>query len=255
MGIFWSNGNRIYYRSLLGGENMRPIIGLSAHYENRKLQVNRDYHDAVVRAGGVPVVLPLTTERECLLELAERLDGLILTGGYDMDPHLFGEEPSIRLGQVSPERDQFELEFLSVFYPSNKPIFAICRGIQVLNVFLGGTLYQDIASEVDRPIQHSQKAPRDHGAHWIEITHDSLLHQVLGREKIRVNSYHHQALKQLADPLSVSAVSSDGIIEAVEGKDAKRFILGVQWHPEAMAAKDPHEHKLFKNFIENCLYR
>lgn len=228
------------------------LIGLSAHYADYHLQLNRDYHDAVVKSGGIPVVLPLLTDSVRLSSLAEQLDGLILTGGFDLNPHFFAEEPVAKLGDVTPERDAFELAFLTEFYPTGKPILAICRGIQVINVFLGGTLYQDLPSQYPNAIQHSQKAPRHHTAHSVFLTSNSTLAKSFQQEKILVNTYHHQAIKEIASSLETIGIAADGVIEAVESSDKERYLVGVQWHPEGMFQTDENARRLFQQFVSEC---
>jgi putative glutamine amidotransferase len=231
---------------------MAPLIGLTADIADKRVQLNRDYHDAIAKSGGIPVILPYVTDLQQMKKLASKLDGLVLTGGNDISPRFFQEEPHPHLGEVSPERDQFEIEFLKIFYPTKKPIFAICRGIQVINVFLGGTLYQDLPSESDSGIQHSQKAPRHYAAHSIQVFPDTFLYQVVKSDKIFVNTYHHQAVKQVANSLRVSAVAPDGVIEGIETKEQDRFLLGVQWHPEGMYDTEKHAREMFQTFIKEC---
>ncbi|WP_044642422.1 gamma-glutamyl-gamma-aminobutyrate hydrolase family protein [Risungbinella massiliensis] len=228
------------------------LIGLSAHYADHQLQLNRDYHDAVVKSGGTPIILPLLTDSVRLGSLADQLDGLILTGGFDINPLYFGEEPAAKLGDVSPERDSFELAFLNEFYPTGKPILAICRGLQVLNVFLGGTLYQDLPNQYPDSIQHSQKAPRHHCAHSVLLKPNSILAKSFQQEKIFVNTYHHQSIKKIASSLEQIGNATDGVIEAVESSDKKRYLVGVQWHPEGMFDTDDNSRKLFQQFISVC---
>ncbi|QKG84834.1 gamma-glutamyl-gamma-aminobutyrate hydrolase family protein [Kroppenstedtia pulmonis] len=227
---------------------MRPLIGVSLIAENEKYMVNRDYAEAVFRAGGWPVLLPFITEEETIVELAGRLDGLLLTGGDDIDPGLFGEDPMPGLGQVEPERDQMELILSRVMMDSQKPILAICRGCQILNIAAGGDMYQDLEKQ-RKGIQHAQIAPRSHASHRVKVEPGTLFHRLVGGGEYRVNSFHHQAVRQLAPDFMVAATAPDGIIEAFESRNHP-FILGVQWHPEGM--KDKTSDKMFASFVAAC---
>lgn len=234
------------------GENkLKPIIGITSSYiENKHQRVNDTYIQAVIRAGGIPVILPTGTEAN-IERFIQTFDGFIFTGGGDVDPTLFGEEPHVDLGDIEPARDQFEIPFAKAVLASNKPLLGICRGMQVLNVACKGTLYQDIyAQRKETTIQHSQKAPIDYASHFVALTKGSLIEKVIGDEKIKVNSFHHQAVKDIQAPLQVSGRANDGIIEAIESK-THPFVVGVQWHPEALLKKDDQVSlQLFEAFIE-----
>lgn len=234
---------------------MKPLIGITASMEVGKKGHNISHAnvDAITRAGGIPVVLPNILEEDNIEELANKIDGLYVTGGADIDPTLFGEEPHKDLGGVTPTRDYFELTMTKKILDKGKPFMGVCRGSQILNVAAGGTLYQDIHAQTDKALlQHAQKAPRSHGSHFVEIEEGSLLHRLTGVEKHKINSYHHQAAKDVADGFQVSGRASDGIVEAIEKKDHP-FVLGVQWHPELMLVEDDEASmKIFKGFIEAC---
>jgi len=186
-------------------------------------------------------------------QLIEMFDGLLLSGGNDINPMLFNEEPHEYLGVVSPSRDSSELELARRMLKTGKPILGICRGIQVLNVAVGGTLYQDLYKQNDSPIlQHIQKAPNTHCSHYVQLDKGSLLESIAGSERIQVNSYHHQSLKEVPSVFKVTAVASDGIVEAIESTD-EQFVLGVQWHPEALSvAGDAVSLRIFERFISEC---
>ncbi len=214
--------------------------------------VNAAYLAAVQDAGGVPVPLPPQLDARSLSALAERLDGLLLTGGGDLDPALFNEPPHPTLLEVSRARDTLELALVRNFLRALRPILAICRGIQVLNVALGGTLYQDVASDPGTEIQHQQKEPRDQPTHPVKVVPGSFLARILGSEELLVNSMHHQAVKALGQGLRLVASAPQGIVEGVEleESDPGHFVLGVQWHPEELVAKDPTARRLFHAFID-----
>ncbi|MFO7245883.1 MAG: gamma-glutamyl-gamma-aminobutyrate hydrolase family protein [Thermaerobacter sp.] len=175
--------------------------------------------------------------------------GLLLTGGCDVDPYLFGQHPHPRLGRVSPRRDAWEAALVRAALAAGTPILAICRGVQILNVACGGTLIQDLDAQVPGVIQHRQRAPHHHPSHEVRIRDGSLLHRTAGSRVIRVNSRHHQAVLEPGRGLVVSATAPDGVVEAVEGT-GPGFVLGVQWHPENMAvAGDPVSRRLFRALV------
>ncbi|MCL4440497.1 MAG: gamma-glutamyl-gamma-aminobutyrate hydrolase family protein, partial [Firmicutes bacterium] len=181
----------------------------------------------------------------------ELVDGLLLSGGGDVEPRYFGQEPMCGTGKVFPERDSFEIELVRVALQQDLPVVSICRGIQVLNIALGGDIYQDIFSQVPGALEHSQKIPRSFPWHKVDLVPGSRLGKIFGREEIRVNSFHHQAVKTVAPGFEVTARAADGLTEAIESSE-RRFAIGVQWHPEAMAPTDPMSIKLFEAFAVAC---
>ncbi|MDI6761651.1 MAG: gamma-glutamyl-gamma-aminobutyrate hydrolase family protein [Thermodesulfobacteriota bacterium] len=237
---------------------MRPLIGITCsrvvggawglyspgHFMDYTFD---DYSQAVRYGGGAPVLLPVAQNRETLQTVLERLDGLILSGGPDINPKFYGEQPLEGLGEIDEGLDQMELQVAKMAFKMGLPIFAICRGIQILNVSLGGTLYQDIASQMEESINHTQKADKGVNTHSIRIQGKTLLHQILKRKVIWVNGKHHQAIKDLAKGFIVSAWAYDGIIEAIEYPD-RNFVLGVQWHPEGSWREDAYSKRLFRAF-------
>ena len=232
---------------------MRPLIGLTVNEMSRNgnpgIFLGKDYTDGVLAAGGLPVVLPFSTNQNEIRDWADRLDGLLLTGGEDIAPALYGEEPRQGLGEISPVRDYFEAKLLVYMIEQNKPVFAICRGIQVLNAVMGGTLFQDLPREWPSSLQHSQKAPRDHSAHVVKISKGTKLNQIVGPDDLQTNTFHHQAVKQIAPGLAPSAHSRDGLIEAIEDP-LRTFVIGVQWHPENLWQLSDRHFKLFTAFVE-----
>ena len=235
---------------------MKPVIGITTDLEtNDRRVLNNTYVNAVIRAGGLPIILPVGIEKDAK-RFAAMLDGLLLTGGEDIDPMIYDEEPHVDLGKVDPTRDTVELHLMKEFLALNKPILGICRGIQMINVALGGNMYQDIYGQKTQKtgilLQHAQKAPTSHSSHFVQVEKGSLLESIAKMPEIKVNSYHHQAVKKVPKPLQVSGVASDGIIEAIEST-AHAFVLGVQWHPEALAQnKDAVSLRMFDAFIEKC---
>ena len=241
----------------------KPIIGISASMifeEKDELFlgdkyscVAHSYVDAIYKSGGIPVVLPILKDVSAIREQVKLLDGLILSGGRDVDPHFYGEEPLEKLGAIFPERDVHEMALIKAAIDLKKPIFAICRGMQILNVTYGGTLYQDISYAPGEHIKHCQIGSPYQATHSIKIDKHSTLFRMADKLEIeRVNSFHHQALKQVAKGLRVVATAPDGIIEAVENEDGA-FIIGVQFHPEMMFDKSTFARGIFKKFISICI--
>ncbi|ARD49053.1 gamma-glutamyl-gamma-aminobutyrate hydrolase family protein [Sporosarcina sp. P33] len=229
---------------------MKPLIGVTSDIDqNGDTLVQTRYIQAVRQAGGVPVVLPVGLE--ATEEVCERLDGLLLIGGEDIDPYLYGEEPHRQLGKVLPERDESELALINTMAVQDKAVFGICRGYQLINVAFGGTIYQDMYAQLSEDLlQHHQLTDLDFAFHSIDMVGDSKLAEWAGTSEVRVNSLHHQAVKEVQAPLVVTAVAKDGVIEAIEST-AHRFVVGVQWHPEAMVKRgDRLSLKLFEQFIE-----
>ncbi|NOU96889.1 gamma-glutamyl-gamma-aminobutyrate hydrolase family protein [Paenibacillus sp. LMG 31456] len=233
---------------------MKPIIGITSNIKDEKLLTTglSNIH-AIVKAGGVPVVLPNISDEAAIERMLESIDGLLVTGGGDADPTLYGEEPLPQLGEVCPERDQFELLLITGVLKKNKPVLGICRGCQMINVAAGGDLFQDIYSQHQTQLlQHTQKAPRSHTSHYVDILENSLLHNIVQSSRFKVNSYHHQAVRSVAEGFEITARSSDGIIEAYESKK-HRFVVGVQWHPENLVrSNDIYSQKLFNALVQAC---
>lgn len=203
---------------------------------------------AVQNAGGLPIVLPIGAE-ETAAAYISKIDKLLLAGGQDISPDFFGEEPHPKLEETNRNRDLFELALIKEAIKQYKPIFAVCRGMQLINVALGGTLYQDLSLYIDWTIKHGQQPTQPQFAtHSIQIEKDSTLYQVFG-QTYRVNSYHHQAINTLASSLKITAKSADGIVEGIEAIDASQRLLGVQWHPELRYEVDSKEFKLFDYFV------
>lgn len=235
--------------------NKRPIIGITPgiDYSENKLYINNGYVEAIRMAGGLPVLLPLTGDVEFLKSIIERFDGILLSGGSDVDAKYWGEANYPYGGEISPLRDEMEIFIAKEAIAANKPIFGICRGCQVMNIALGGTIYQDIyAEQKDKLIyKHSQGAPKWYPIHEVYIEKDTKVYKAHKEEILRVNSFHHQAVKDVAPGFIVSSRCGDGIIESIEHKSCK-FAVGVQWHPEVMWEKDVAHLSLFVKFISYC---
>ncbi len=208
-----------------------------------------EYSQAILNAGGAPVILPAAQDRKSLESILASVQGLILSGGPDIHPRRYGEEPLAGLGEVDEALDRMELLAAGLAIEQGLPLLGICRGIQLLNVTLGGTLYQDIAAQVPESICHTPKTDKAVNTHTVRIEAGSRLRQIIGKHEIWVNGKHHQSLKDLAPDLVVTARAKDGIVEAVE-LPGKRFIVGVQWHPEGTWRDDPYSRKLFSAFVQ-----
>jgi putative glutamine amidotransferase len=232
-----------------------PLIGIPGRHDQSSrgspvFAQSRTYVEAVTAAGGAPVLIPLNLDEGALRAIYERLDGLLLAGGEDLHPRYYGEAIHEKCGQIDEARDIVELTLTRWALADGLPILAICRGIQVLNVAEGGTLYQDIASQVPGSLKHDcwPDHPRNYLAHQVTVNGDSYLAAVLGHRQIGVNSSHHQAVKDLAPRFKVVARATDGLIEAIEGHDHS-FALGVQWHPEELLEDAPPMRRLFEDFV------
>ena len=199
--------------------------------------VNDDYITSVLDAGGIPFVIPVNTDEEVIREQLKHIDALIISGGDDVNPQEYGEEQLLKNGVPNVERDKFDLTLIKIAKEMKIPTLAICRGLQAANVAFGGTLYQDLSYAENVTIKHDQEGSPETPSHKIEVNEKTLLHDIMGEKEIWVNSFHHQGVKDLAEIFTVSAKSSDGLIEAFEYKEEKYFFLAVQWHPEMMAAK------------------
>ncbi len=233
----------------------KPIIGLTPQYdyERNRVWIGPNYLDAIQTAGGIPILLPLSIDKDELAVAAKICDGFLFTGGPDISPFRFQEETIQQCGVVVPERDKMEEDLFSIAMESDKPILGICRGIQVLNVFLGGTLYQDISAQLvsDLQLAHSQSSGNSVLSHSVVIEKKSLLYPIISKEYIQVNSFHHQAIKDLAPSLKVAGVSPDSLIEAVYLPE-KKFFLGVQWHPEHLFRSNEDAYNIFNAFVNAC---
>ena len=227
---------------------MKPLIGVTPDLKPESVVgVRNQYLQSVTRAGGIPVLLPISIDEADMREVFSRLDGLLITGGADIDPALYGEEESPACGELEPERDRLEMVLGTLAVEHNLPTLGICRGCQVLNVVYGGTLIQDIPTELGVPMDvHRQ--PEDYAVvtHGVTVEPGTLLESIVGAGEIRVNSRHHQAVKKLGKGLVLNGRSTkDGIIESFNDP-TKRFMLAVQWHPEMLSHERPEALKLFK---------
>lgn len=232
----------------------KPIIGVSSTAESGMAAAPLTYINSIKRAGGVPIVIPMTADEDQLNAILNVVDGIVMTGGEDLDPLYFGEEPNLNLGEVAPQRDAFDCKLIKMAVAKGIPVLGVCRGEQIMNVAFGGTLYQDLPSQKkDIFVQHNQNSPSGHGSHSITIEKGSMLNAQLGVETITVNSYHHQAVKDVAPGFKVTAYSKDGVVEAIE-KIGSDKVWGVQFHPEGFVSLgDDRFIGVFKHLINKAL--
>ena len=238
---------------------MKPIIGISGSIiiddggiflGYRRSYVNDDYIDSVIQNGGIPYIIPFTEDDEVIREQLNHVQGLILSGGHDVDPHNYGEEPEQKLGDIWPERDKFDMRLLKLAEENGIPVLGICRGAQIINVYHGGTLYQDLSYRKEKTLKHSQGQTPTLLTHTVKTVAGTKIAELLGKKEMQTNSFHHQLIKDVADDFKVSARCVDGVVEAIENKDAS--IIAVQWHPEMLHRVVPYQNNLFKYIIDNA---
>lgn len=228
-------------------------IGIGPNWDpkNGRLGIPGDYMNAVLRAGALPLLMPATLDEAACRAMVDKVDGMIFPGGEDLHPSTYGEDVLPACGNIVPERDQQEMMLLKYLMEAGKPYLAICRGIQLINVALGGSLYQDIASQYDTPINHAMFSVGSGTIHHAAVEPGSLLASVVSQRHLPVNSRHHQAVKDLAPGLKVNAISEDGLIEGVEHADGYPG-LAFQWHPENLAARDSDMQALFNWLVREA---
>jgi len=238
----------------------KPLIGLTCFSTSRSDWVEnapglyldasfRDYSRGVESSGGIPVLIPVIKDPETMSSTVQRLDGLLLTGGPDVCPRFFGEEPIVGIREIDYERDLMELELVRQAEKRDMPILGICRGIQLISVAFGGTIYQDIFVEAPDCLDHYQKAPKGTNTHKVRVAKASKLFEIVKTEILWVNSHHHQAVKEPPPGFIISATAADGIVEAIE-RPGDSFLMGLQWHAEGTWIKEEASRKIFADFID-----
>lgn len=234
----------------------KPTIGITTAFDFEKniSTLRDDYYEAVIQCGAVPVLIPVTEEKSVWVEYLDICDGLILSGGGDIDAAYYGQANMPYTKEISPARDAMEVFLAKQAIVHDKPMLGICRGCQIINIAAGGSIFQDIYAENNSDkilLQHSQQAPRWFQIHSINIKANSSLYSIFGKEKLKVNSFHHQAVNEIAPDFSVDALAEDGIIEAISHK-GKKLVLGVQWHPENLWRRDKIQLKIFERLVAVC---
>ena len=231
---------------------MRPIIGVLAEIDDElNTKVQNSYIHAIEMSGGIPISFPYVDDSETIEHLVDICNGFFFTGGADIDPKRYGEEAMESIGVIQEHRDEFEFRVFQKVIKTSKPILAICRGAQLVNVALGGTLYQDIPSEIHTKISHRQCEPKFSPSHDVRIVIDTPLYEIMGTEQIKANSFHHQAIKELGKGLEIMAFAEAGIIEAIYSSGTQ-YLRAYQWHPERLFEADPQNRMIFEDFIHAC---
>ena len=236
----------------MNGMVKKTIIGVIPLWDEDKSSfwMLPGYLNGIMEAGGCPITLPLSDDYELIYQLAMQFDGFLFTGGQDISPSLYNEKKSDKCGHQCEPRDVMESKLFKILLDLDKPALGICRGIQLFNALLGGNLYQDIPTEYSCSFLHEQASPYDIPSHCVDISKDTPFGKLLEADSLRVNSYHHQAIKNLSSELTVMATSEDGLVEAVY-MPGKKYIWAVQWHPE-FTLKESSTRKLFSSFVEAC---
>lgn len=233
----------------------RPIIGVTSGLNEPETfhALCIQFMEVLMHCGALPVILPITADEALLADYAEHLDGFLFSGGGDVNPLMFGQQPEPACGSISPLRDGHELTLAKLlFQRGDKPILGICRGFQVLNIALGGDVYQDLPTDYDgQLIAHRQKMPEHYASHSVRLVSGSLLQRLAGSDDIMVNSLHHQAVKRMGNGFVATAFAPDGVIEAAEHQTFP-FLVGVQWHPERLWRHDMNAEALFHAFVQAC---
>lgn len=246
----------------------KPIIGICANYttvDQIGIKLNlgvagqdwqllpHDYVEAIERAGGIPVILPITENIENVINGLYFLDGILLTGGPDINPQIYGENPSYGLQEVDVKRDEHELALVDyILKNTDLPVLGICRGLQLLAVASGGTLYQDLRLEKENSFNHTiLDVAKHHPTHTVTIKEGSLFHKIFDKTTLGVNSFHHQAIKNIGDRFEATMIAEDGVVEGIE-IPGERFICGVQWHPESMLDYENEYLKVFTTFLKHA---
>ena len=231
---------------------MKPIIGILTDIDNEKnVSMPNSYIQIIERLGGLPIIIPYINDKKNIKNYVELCDGILFSGGADVCPSHYGEEVRDVCGTTEPYRDELELAFFEAAYGTSKPILGVCRGSQFINVALGGTLYQDLDTDAPSEVVHRRKEKMFDCYHPVSIVEGSFLEALLGKKEIRVNSFHHQAIKTLGRGLIPTALAADGIVEAIS-HEGDQYIRAYQWHPERIDDETEDSKKIFEDFILAC---
>lgn len=245
------------YEIFVGDDYMKPIIGITSEYgydgRTKSDKVKTAYIEAITLAGGIPLILPIIKDNDIIERYFDLIDGILFTGGEDLSPLLYDESPMKEVLDISYDRDYSEMELFKGAYKRRIPILGICRGLQLINVALGGSLYQDIHTQLPHALGHMSTYDISAGYHRIKIVDDTVLYDILGVKEINVNSNHHQSVKDLGKGLRINCLSKEGIIEGIESIKNSNFVLGVQFHPEAMMYRHEKFINIFEYFVLYCM--
>lgn len=236
----------------MSAEIRKPVIGITAvaSFDEKMHSQRVTYAQAIWEAGGEAILLPCNPDKSNCKQIVCMLDGLLAPGGHDIAPELYGEQIDEACGIYTLYEDDYDMELIKEAVSQKKPVFGICRGMQIINVLYGGTLYQDIPTQYSEELLHTRVTPDEENFHTVDIEKNSYLAKVLGvTEAVQVNTSHHQAVKDVAEGFVVTAKAPDGIIEAIENTDAS--VLCVQWHPERLQNMEIYQ-KLMKDFVNRC---
>ncbi len=233
---------------------MKPIIGVLAEVDlEQNTKVQNGYIRAIEESGGIPILLPYVKDTDTMERFVSLCDGFFFTGGADIDPQRYGEEPKNTCGRIQYARDELEFAVIQIVNKTSKPLLAVCRGAQLVNIALGGTLYQDIPSEINTQISHKQTEPKNSPSHDVQILKSTPLFELMKKTEMTANSFHHQAIKKLGEGLQIMAVADDGIVEAF-CLSGERYLRAYQWHPERLYGTDIDNRLIFDDFIRACQY-
>jgi putative glutamine amidotransferase len=240
-----------------------PLIGITADSSGcqqtgsktkreRLYSLASRYCDAIENAGGLPIIIPHSRSQTQIRHLLKRIDGLLISGGgFDIDPAYYHEQPIAKLGKINSQRTSTELEAIAFGLKRDLPMLGICGGGQAINVALGGSLYQDIATQFPAALKHQQEERSETYGHMVEVARGTLLYNICRRQRLKVNTTHHQAIRKIGKDLAINATASDGLIEGIESKKHS-FVLGLQWHPEVLARNEAVQRRIFSSFVLAC---
>lgn len=230
---------------------MKPIIGVIPLWDDEKesIWMLPGYMNVLEKNGATPIILPLSTDRGVLDQCFDMVDGILFTGGHDVNPAFYNQDKKETCGLLCDARDDMEKYLFTKAIENDKPILGICRGIQLFNALLGGTLYQDLSTEHPSETKHSMTKPYNRGVHTVDILNDTPLYKIVGVDKLSVNSYHHQAVKDVAPGVVVNAISEDGLVEAIT-LPGKKFVMAVQWHPEFLWEDSKENDAIIRAFVD-----
>jgi gamma-glutamyl-gamma-aminobutyrate hydrolase PuuD len=231
----------------------RPVIGIADTYRDGVCYVSRAYIEAILKAGGIPIIVPLIRDDSVIVELLKSVDGIIFPGGGDFDPAYYNEKPIPQMGTVNAPRDTFEIRLLLLAAENSVPVLGICRGLQLINIAFGGSLYQDIPAQYyEKSVSHRQRNSNTEPSHSVIVEDSTMFSKIVGDKILMVNSAHHQAVKRPADGFTIAGRAADGIVEAMEKIDSANWIMAVQFHPELLINKDKTLLKIFQRFVDEA---